>query len=116
MPFPMRLSMLAPIQRSESAGDSGMQRDHNKIQERAYEIWDREGRQDGRAEEYWAQAERELGTDAGSVQGITVDPTVAAQAKKTGGSASSSVTSPSSAKRTDTGQRKRRGSQSARQG
>jgi hypothetical protein len=87
-----------------------MQRDHDKIQARAYEIWDREGRQDGRAEEYWARAERELGTpEAGSVQGMTADPVVSIQAKK-GDSASSS------AKATGTGQRKRRGSQATRQG
>ena len=35
--------------------------DHEKIRERAFEIWDREGRQDGRADEHWSQAERELG-------------------------------------------------------
>jgi hypothetical protein len=88
-----------------------MQRDHEKIQERAYEIWDREGRQHGRADEHWSQAEREIGTpDAGSVQGITADPAVATQAKKKGDSASAS------AKVSETGQRKRRGSQSARQG
>jgi hypothetical protein len=100
----------AALERSESAGGARMQRDHDKIQERAYEIWNREGRQDGRAEEYWAQAERELGApEASSAPGVTADPAVSTQAKKKGDSASLS------AKPTETGQRKRRGSQSARQ-
>ena len=88
-----------------------MQRDHDKIRARAYEIWDREGRQHGRADEHWSQAEREIGApEAGSVQGVTIDPAASAQAKNKGDSASVS------AKASETGQRKRRGSQSARQG
>jgi hypothetical protein len=43
-----------------------MQGDHDKIRDRAYEIWDRDGRQSGRDEEYWLQAERELGVAAGT--------------------------------------------------
>jgi Protein of unknown function (DUF2934) len=43
-----------------------MQKDHDRIRDRAYEIWDRDGRQSGRDEEYWLQAERELGVAAGS--------------------------------------------------
>ena len=30
------------------------------IRVRSYEIWEREGRQDGRAEEYWLRAEQEI--------------------------------------------------------
>ena len=37
-----------------------MQDREQKIRERAYEIWDREGRPLGREIEHWAQAEREL--------------------------------------------------------
>ena len=33
-----------------------------RIRERAYELWERSGRPDGRADEYWWQAERELGS------------------------------------------------------
>ena len=40
--------------------------DQDKIRDRAYEIWDRDGRQSGRDEEYWLQAERELGVAAGT--------------------------------------------------
>jgi hypothetical protein len=34
---------------------------HNQITQRAREIWEREGRPEGRAEEHWLQAEREIG-------------------------------------------------------
>ena len=37
-----------------------MQRDDEKIRQRAYEIWDREGQQEGRDQDYWLQAEHEL--------------------------------------------------------
>jgi hypothetical protein len=37
---------------------------HEKVRERAYQIWEREGRQDGRAEEHWSQAEQELADTA----------------------------------------------------
>jgi hypothetical protein len=42
---------------------------HSKIRERAHEIWEREGRPDGRAEEHWSQAERELGITQTSAPG-----------------------------------------------
>ena len=32
-----------------------------RLRERAYAIWEREGRPDGQAERHWAQAEAELG-------------------------------------------------------
>jgi hypothetical protein len=32
-----------------------------RVQVRAYEIWEREGRPEGRAQEHWDQACRELG-------------------------------------------------------
>jgi Protein of unknown function (DUF2934) len=33
---------------------------HERIRQRAYLIWEREGRPEGRAEEYWARAEAEV--------------------------------------------------------
>jgi Protein of unknown function (DUF2934) len=36
-----------------------------RIRERAYEIWSATGREDGRADEHWLSAERELLTSAG---------------------------------------------------
>ncbi|CAN5782131.1 hypothetical protein BH23PSE1_BH23PSE1_10380 [soil metagenome] len=35
--------------------------DDERIRERAFEIWDQEGRPEDRAEDHWAQAEAELG-------------------------------------------------------
>lgn len=35
--------------------------DDDKIRQRAYAIWESEGRPQGRAEEHWTAAERELG-------------------------------------------------------
>ncbi|UMY16402.1 DUF2934 domain-containing protein [Methylobacterium organophilum] len=37
-----------------------MSRDENRVRERAYYIWEDEGRIDGRAEAHWFQAEAEL--------------------------------------------------------
>ena len=86
-----------------------MQRDHDKIRQRAYEIWDREGRQEGRAEDYWLQAERELGiSQANTPAGLRNEAGIPAQAKKRGDGASRSTP----AKAPETAQRKRRGSQS----
>ena len=34
--------------------------DEDRIQRRAHEIWEREGRPEGRHEEHWAQARREI--------------------------------------------------------
>ena len=35
-----------------------------KVRDRAYLIWEREGRPDGRRSEHWAQAEREIDNEA----------------------------------------------------
>jgi len=45
-------------------------REH-KVRERAYQIWEREGRPEGREDEHWAQAEREIESEgaAGSSSG-----------------------------------------------
>ena len=37
--------------------------DEHHIRQRAYEIWEQEGRPDGRQDEHWAQACREIETD-----------------------------------------------------
>jgi Protein of unknown function (DUF2934) len=85
-----------------------MQRDHDKIRQRAYEIWDREGRQEGRAEGYWLQAERELRIPhTNAPAGLRNEAGVPAQARKRGDGASRSAP----VKTSETGQRKRRGSQ-----
>jgi Protein of unknown function (DUF2934) len=85
-----------------------MQQDHDKIRQRAYEIWDRDGRPEGRAQDYWLQAERELGAAQASVPaGLKNDAGVPAQAKKRGDGATKSAP----VKAPETGPRKRRGSQ-----
>ena len=35
----------------------------HRIQERAYEIWEKAGRPEGRAEEHWRQAEAEIAAE-----------------------------------------------------
>ena len=85
-----------------------MQRDHDKIRQRAYEIWDRDGRQEGRADEYWLQAERELGVSQANVPaGLKNEAGVPSQARKRGDGASKSAP----VKAPEAAQRKRRGSQ-----
>jgi hypothetical protein len=46
-----------------------------RVRERAYELWERSGRPDGRADEYWWQAERELGSIDIRVTGEAQDGT-----------------------------------------
>lgn len=41
----------------------------DRIRERAFELWQREGSPDGRAEDHWQQAEREI--DAEDAKGET---------------------------------------------
>ena len=73
----------------------------NKIQELAHEIWEREGRPDGRAEEHWSQAERELG---------------GAQKSRSANKSGNGTEKPRASKPSEGGQRKRRGGQSLNQG
>ncbi len=54
-----------------------MPNDNEKIRQRAYEIWNRDGRQDGQADDHWLQAERELG---GAETGVAAEQAQAAQA------------------------------------
>jgi hypothetical protein len=85
-----------------------MQKDHDKIRQRAYEIWDREGRQEGHAEDYWLRAEGELGaSQANAPAGLKNEAGVPAQARKRGDGASRSAP----VKGPEAAQRKRRGSQ-----
>ena len=86
-----------------------MQKDYDKIRERAYEIWNREGRQDGRADEHWLQAERELGGSRAEAPSPIKEPGIPAQAKRKGDATAASA----AAKVPSTAQRKRRGSQVA---
>jgi Protein of unknown function (DUF2934) len=39
--------------------------DHERIRRRAHEIWEREGRPEGRHEEHWTQARREVEAEEG---------------------------------------------------
>ena len=49
-----------------------MQDREQKIRERAYEIWDREGRPLGRELEHWTQATREIDQGEGEIEGDDV--------------------------------------------
>jgi Protein of unknown function (DUF2934) len=39
-----------------------------RIRERAYDLWERAGRPEGRAVEYWLQAEREIAAEEEGLQ------------------------------------------------
>jgi hypothetical protein len=39
---------------------------HERIRQRAYELWEQEGRPEGRAEEYWRRAEAEVPAEGGT--------------------------------------------------
>ncbi len=84
---------------------------HSKIRQRAYEIWDREGRQNGRADEHWLQAEREVAAQA-AAQAAPAAETAAAPANKKAPvkKTSNGATKPPAAS-LRSGQRTRRGSQ-----
>ncbi len=47
-------------QRSADAPPAGATKDSARVAERAYEIWQQSGRPQGRDQEHWFQAEREL--------------------------------------------------------
>ena len=89
-----------------------MQKDHQKIRDRAYEIWDQEGRQDGRADEHWSQAEREVGEPKADAPAAPKAAGTRAKAPKQGNGAAIAA----SAKTAATAPRKRRGAQSIGQG
>jgi hypothetical protein len=99
-----------------------MQKDHDRIRDRAYEIWDRDGRQSGRDEEYWLQAERELGVAAGSTDhpplGLSDQASPAGTGDQTAASAPANKKANGAAKGLAAkapAPRKRRGSQPASQ-
>ena len=52
----------------ENAAPSGHKRD-DQIRARAYELWEREGRPDGRHAIHWFQALHEIENDDGEIQG-----------------------------------------------
>lgn len=53
------------------------QKEQDRIRRRAYEIWEREGSPDGRAEEFWEQAKTSLEEE--DAQGTVVTPAVASE-------------------------------------
>jgi hypothetical protein len=48
--------------------------DEDRIHQRAHEIWEREGRPDGRHDEHWAQARREIEAEGGAASARPVAP------------------------------------------
>ena len=90
-----------------------MQQDHDKIRQRAYEIWDRNGRQEGQAEDHWLQAEREIAGSVGTgSDALQSEAAVPAQAKRKGnGVEKSAVPNGATIKPAQAGPRKRRGAQ-----
>jgi hypothetical protein len=54
------------------------QKQQDRIRRRAYELWEREGSPDGRAEEFWQRAIATLESDA--AQGIAGDQEMAPEA------------------------------------
>jgi hypothetical protein len=61
-------------QRAKAASSGGVRRAGNggdvgeRIRQRAYEIWEREGRPEGREQAHWEQAEREIAKARGARQ------------------------------------------------
>ena len=103
--------------------------DTERIRQRAYEIWDQEGRHEGRAEEHWLQAERDLAASGADGANETVtngaaggqDETVVPAPKRSSGAAKPATSRPARsktaggkaavAKPADAAQRKRRSPQ-----
>jgi hypothetical protein len=60
--------------RAKAASTGGVRRTGNggdvaeRIRQRAYEIWEREGRPEGREQEHWERAEREIAKARGARQ------------------------------------------------
>ncbi len=57
------------------------------IERRAYELWDQSGRADGRAEEHWFQAERELNGNTAPVEKAAAETSEGFENSWQGGSA-----------------------------
>ncbi|MDS4073387.1 MAG: DUF2934 domain-containing protein, partial [Defluviicoccus sp.] len=66
MPGLVSLPFLAKLKSGKHpVGKQGMSHhDQSQIEKRAHEIWEREGRPDGRAEEHWQRAVAELDDEA----------------------------------------------------
>ena len=45
--------------------------DENRIRQRAYELWEKDGRPEGRHAEHWERARRELGKVADRITTVT---------------------------------------------
>jgi hypothetical protein len=54
-----------------------------RIRDRAYQIWDREGRRHGRHEAHWQQAKREIDAEETGTAGAQKAPARSTRAKKT---------------------------------
>jgi hypothetical protein len=54
------------------------QKEQDRIRRRAYEIWEREGSPDGRAEEFWQQAKTSLEKE--DAEGSGIRPTAGVEA------------------------------------
>jgi hypothetical protein len=100
---------------AQRAKEAGMDSDNEKIRARAYELWDRDGRQHGRDEEHWLEAERELGAARARGAGAPNPPAatagetpVQASVNAKGNAKSNGTAKPPAAK---TAPRKRRGAQ-----
>ena len=58
-----------------------------KIRERAYQIWEQEGRPNGLAQEHWERASREIGAEEGSDPNSSGDPAPPTGIQSTGATA-----------------------------
>jgi hypothetical protein len=58
-----RTASTGGVRRAGNGGDTA-----ERIRQRAYEIWEREGRPEGREQAHWEQAEREVAKGRGARQ------------------------------------------------
>ena len=52
----------------KTRGDGSRESRHQRIQQRAYELWERDGRQEGTAEKHWHDAVREIDEEDGAIR------------------------------------------------
>jgi hypothetical protein len=62
---------------SDKPLETAAEREH-RIRERAYQLWEDAGRPPGRAEEYWARAEHQIGVEDSPAAGQSPTPATAA--------------------------------------
>ena len=58
---------------SESPQENAAESEH-RIRERAYHLWDADGRPEGRAEEYWERAKEAMNDEEGVEETSSVAP------------------------------------------